>query len=222
MKNLIIILAVISSSLLVSCASIHPGFKGHSVEPGNPIDITVSAENLDYSKRDSFQLIEVTIENNTTEWIRIESIRPRLPDPAESKVSAVLGQDLVDWAEAKQAQAKVDKLNQDIIQASLVGAGVLASTSKNSALSSLGTVATVGGLGWAAATGISGDKRQAEAVMKVPSTHLYAPVAVPAKMFQRRWLLLNKPPNAELTTLVIDVTTVDGKRGMYEIPLSNH
>jgi hypothetical protein len=220
MKNLIITLAIILSSFLISCASVHPGARGHSYEEPNPININVSAENLDYSKGDSFQLIEVTIENTSEEWVRIESIRPRLPNPAESKVSAVLGQDLVDWAEAKQAQAKVDKLNQDIIQASLMGAGVLAATSKNSTVSALGSAAALGGIGWAAVTGITADQRHAQEVIKVPSTHLYAPVSVPAKMFLRRWLLLNKPPNAELTTLVIDVTTVDGKRGVYEIPLS--
>ncbi|WP_413575413.1 hypothetical protein ACLVWU_13885 [Bdellovibrio sp. HCB290] len=218
MKKLII-LAVLSSSFLISCASVHPGGVGHSLQPSDALPVKISSDTIDFNKRDSFQFMEVTIENTSEEWLRIDKIRAKLPDPSESKVSVVLGQDLADWAEAKRAQAQVDHLNNQIIQAALVAGGIVASTSSNSLVSAAGSAATLGGLGWAAVSEIRDDKRNAEAVVRVPSTHLYAPVSVPAKMFLRRWILFNKPAGAKITSLVIDVTTIDGKKGTYEVPM---
>jgi hypothetical protein len=219
MKNLNIIFAIISSSILVSCASVHPGLIGKSVGPADSIGIKPSAQVIDFNKRDNFQMVEVTLENTSDEWIRIDKIRARLPDPSVTKISVVMGQDLVDWAEAKRAQQSLNEYNNKVIQAALVGVGAAASMSGNSTVSAAGGVAVLGGTGWAIKDGVSKDIRSAEEIIRVPSTHLYAPVAIPGKMFQRRWILFNKPPTAFISSLIIDVTTVDGKKGTYEIPL---
>lgn len=52
-----------------------------------------------------------------------------------------------------------------------------------------------------------------------PDQHLYTAFAIPAKMFQRRWLLLNKPVGTLIKDLVVDLETADGERARYGIKL---
>lgn len=218
--NKSITLITLISGLLISCASVHSGKIGSSSNKASTLPAKISAVALESSpKNDNFQLIQVTIENTSEDWLRIEKIRAILPNPADSKVSAVMGQDLVNWAEAQKAQGAVNEYNNSLAQATLMGAGLLASFSGNSAVATAGDVALLGGVGWATTSGIKNDLKTAEGVVKVPENHLYAPVAVPAKMFQRRWILLNKPPTSYFATLVIEVQTVEGLKETYELPL---
>lgn len=203
-----------------SCASTHLG-KAAKPLTDTKFPITVSARTIDDSPEDAFQLIEVTVENNSDDWFRVNQSEVIIENPAESKVSVVVGKDLNTWAQAMQARLKKDEHNKKLLQTGLLTAGAImsATSSKNTAASQIGTVAVIGTTAWVVADVINQSYQQATQSKKVPENHLYESFSVPGKMFLRRWVLLNKPSNKKLTKLVVKFETAENEKGTYEIPL---
>jgi hypothetical protein len=210
---------------LISCASTHPGSMGQSLTPHSKFELPmiVSASTIDRAAEESFQLVEITIENKSGKWLRIHKARVVMDQETSQSMSVVLGQDLKDWADAMKLRLQKDQHNKQMLQAGLMTAGAVAaasgSQSNNSNLASAGVIVLAGSYVWAVSDVISSSLRNAESVDKVPQNHLHQPFSVPGKMFLRKWILFNKPPMSIIRSLVIDFETVEGEKGTYEIKI---
>lgn len=215
MKSRLIILAAVTA-FLFSCASTHPGEQGKSIA-GKKLPLAISAENIDNPNGEAFQLIEVTVENTSDDWLRISDAKAVISNPAESKLSVVMGKDLQSWAEAMEVRLKKDEYNRKLLQVGLMGAGAIASGGKNDTVSAIGAVTLIGTAAWAVSDVIKHSYNLATQSEKAPENHLYRPFSVPGKMFQRRWILFNKPSKTVIKNLVLEFETAEGEKGTYEI-----
>jgi hypothetical protein len=207
--------------LLQACASTHPGNLGTAISGHSNLPLTFSAQNIEEGSNEAMQLAEVTIENTSDSWIKIDKARVIIGDPGESKLSVVLGPDLMDWAQAASIKQKEDQHNKEMAQLGILGAGAIAALAggKGSSISTAGAVAVVGGYSWILADAVNSSIDVAQRGEIIPSNHLYHPASIPPQMHLRRWVLLNLPKGQALKTLVIKIMTISGEEETYAIPL---
>lgn len=209
--------------LMTACASTHPGNIGESISPQAKLPLKISAESIDAKKNESFQLIDLTLENTSDAWLKINRTQVLIGDPAESKLSVVLGSDLKDWAQAVSFKQKQDQHNTEMAQMGLLGVGTAAALMGgyrgDSGLATAGAAVAVGTYGWVLTDAISSSINEAQRSEKIPDNHLYHSASIPSKMFLRRWVLINKPVGQVLNKLVIEFETVEGEKDTYAINL---
>lgn len=223
MKKLIQLSLLLTSAVFTaSCASTHEGNVGQSVGGTTINGMVLSAANIENNKKVPFQLIEVTIENTSDDWLRIHQTQMYVADPAQSKISAVVGPDLKAWAEAKRFQLLKDRHNDEIAQSALLlGGSVLATNSKDgSGAQAAGALMAVGSAAWIVTDAIQYSLAQATQSEKVPENHIFHSATVPGKSFIRRWLLVNRPSGVQLRNVVLLIETVDGKKEYVDIKLT--
>lgn len=208
--------------LLSACATTHPGNTAHTLLSENNPQLKLSAYTVTDINNPAFQLIEVTFENLSESWINIEQANVVIHTPKESGLSVVQGSELSYWAEAMEFQIKKDHHNRAALQTAMLGLGGAAMVSGNSSnsesLALAGAGITAGTTIWAVADTLTYSKRKAESTSMTPDSHLHNPFAVPAKLFLRRWVLLNKPASKKIDKLVLEITA-DGKKGLYEVQM---
>ncbi len=206
--------------VLYGCASVHPGQKADVSNSSLPLK--VSAEVIDRDEDSPFELIQVTLENTSSDWVRIDNAEVELGKD-NREISVVVGQDLSDWANAKAQQEKLDAHNRGAIQllTSTIGAAaaVTGAATNNAGVAIAGTAVMAGSSVWAAADIISSLQADANGVLKTPKHHLYGPVGIPGKMFVRRWVLLNKRPKTLLNKFVFSLKTVESQKASYVVNL---
>ncbi len=204
---------------LSACASVHPGTLARPNEGSAALPLKVSVETIDRDIDSAFELVQVTYENLSNEWVRIAKTEALTGDPAKSHISVVVGKDLVAWAEAMTAKEDLERYNREMLQSGLLVAGAAAavagSASGNDGLAASGTAVMAGTTAWAAVDVISARRKMANSPRHVPDAHLYAETIVPPKLFLRRWLLFNKPAGTRLPWVVFTVETVEGKKSTY-------
>ncbi|MFN7824952.1 MAG: hypothetical protein ACK5P6_06295 [Pseudobdellovibrionaceae bacterium] len=205
--------------LITGCATTHPGTIGTTAAGSASLPLKVSAETVDNDYKSPFHLIEVTFENTSENWVKIHRSEVLLGNPAESKLSVVLGRDLRDWAQAKQLQLLKDEHNRKLLQAGIATAGAVAISSNDQGIANTGAIALVGTSAWAVSDVIRQGYQKAEQSEKVPDNHLYQSFSVPGKMFLRKWILINKPSHILIKKLALEVETVEGEKAYYEIAL---
>jgi len=219
MKKILIIYAI----MICGCASTHQGSKAQKLSGNISQDFVISGSSIDRDLNSSFELIELTFENTSADWLRVHEAKIIIDDTKDAKVSVVVGKDLLSWAEAVEYQNKVNQHNTEIAigttqTAAAVALGVGA-VKKDNTLSNLGAVGYLMTSGYAAAQVISTNRSNAMSSNGTPNSHLYEPFSVPAGLFMRKWLLLNKPAKTYINRLVLELNTVDGKKGYYEIQI---
>ncbi len=216
------ILIPVLMGLLSACATTHPGQEGVPTGKSN-LPIKLSAYSVDDEVGAAFQLVEVTFENTSDDWLRIQRCDVMVGNPAESHLSVVVGRDLHDWSQAVLLQRRQDDYNKNIAQLGLLTVGGVATVagggSNNPALATAGLATMAGATAWSAATAIQSSYDGAERVEQTPENHIYQPFAVPARMFMRRWVLMNKPPHTVLKKFVLEVETVEGVKEKYVVNL---
>lgn len=222
-KRILAILGIIGSMLMISCASTHPGEVGKPLTNQKPLPIIISAKEIDSSKADAFELLEVTIENKSETWFRVKSSKVVIDNPVESGISVVMGSDLKEWGKSMMFRKNQEEHNTKIARGSVAAAGAVAMISgikdDNSNLYNLGATALLASDVWNSTDVINQSIRHAEGVESAPENHLYHPFSIPGKMFTRKWLLLNKPVNQVITKLVVEIESIDNDKETYEIKL---
>lgn len=201
------IIIFLTLNLVTGCASMHPGSEGKILTQEEHLPLKISAANLMNVKNNSFQLIEVTFENLSHQWLRIDQVEVLVGDPSVSHLSVVLGKDLQDWAKAMEFQQLLEQQNSEMVRLSLLAAGTLAivagSRNSSSSLSSVGAVVNSAVITAETVDEVKQSIHQAEQSEKIDSNHLYTPFSIPGRMFMRRWVLLNKPFDQKIDRLVL-------------------
>lgn len=203
----------------LGCATTHPGIQGENVSRTKDIPLIISGRVIGETDNSVYQYVEVTMENPTEDWVRIQKARLVL-DKVADKVGVIVGEDLRAWTEAMRFKKSKEAHNAALAQAGLVALGAaVATTSNNSQTATAGALTALVGTGWALSDGLSTEYNQAVGVNAVPDTHLYAPTNVPAQLFTRRWVLLKKPTNEVVNTIAVEFETVEGQKEIYKINL---
>jgi len=219
MKRLLLAFAVLT---LNACATTHPGKMGASLKNSN-IPLKISAQKVDQKENEAFQLVDVTIENMSDIWLKIHSVRMVINDPSISKVSVVMGRDLKDWALAMEARVRKESYNTNMAMVGLAAVGAAATAyglyDDKPDVAIAGAATLVGAGAWAATNKSKSNLKKATTSDTLPNNHLYQTFSVPAKMFARRWVLLNKPSDQNIDKIIFDVETIEGDKDTYEIAL---
>lgn len=216
------IILMFATLVALGCASTHPGKEAMPLNGQKDLQMKISVLPVEQEVKSSFEMFEITIENLNDDWLRIDKTT-LLTDPAASKVSVVVGDDLKSWAEATTNKKNMDNHNKDMAIVGTAAAGTLlmvaGGVSKSDNVAAAGAVTYLAGVAWAATDTISSARDQSMGVRKVPSSHIYESFAVPGKMFLRKWILVNKPSGLIMNNLVLQFETVSGEKSIYEIKL---
>jgi hypothetical protein len=218
-----IFLMTLLSTLLAACATIHSGKGGHSMADTPKMPIKISGRTIGEPNGDAFQLMEVTIENTSDEWLRISHSEVLIKDPEVSKLSVVVDSDLKSWAAAYQAREEMEKTNRDLLNAGLILGGITATAigynRGDEGIVNAGSFVSSWGYASVAWDALKGTYAKGQGVDHVPESHLYAPMAIPPKMFLRRWVLINKPAKITLGILAIRLENAAGEKESYAISI---
>lgn len=204
MKNLILL---ICSMCLVHCASIHTGPIGQTLSDNKNFPLKISAEEIDGTQHESFQLIYLTLENLSEDWINVENMEVVIAPENQKEVSVVKGKELLDWRLAYAEKKKREQFNGDMAKLALLGIGTAALLGGhgNSNLQSAGAIALLATEGAIAAEEIVDAKHKAERSPKEPENYISNDVTIPGKMYQRKWVVIKKSSNKRIDKLVIKV-----------------
>lgn len=207
------------------CATIHPGVLASHRE-NLPLPLKVSAEASDGSEGSSLGLYTLTFENLNDDWLRVNEFEVLIEPSEATKISVVVGKDLVDWASSLSETQELEGQHKQVALASTAALGALTSILTHNSSSSLGRALHVGGglaLGgavlYAATDTINQSREQANRPNWTPGSHAATPFAVPGRSFLRRWVLLNKPADAKIKTLSFRLKTSEGTTGTYDVAL---
>jgi len=211
-----------ASVLMMACASTHPGKLGRTDSgSASKLPLVISAKLINNSDSEAFELLEVTLENTSDKWLRLNQSEVVITGDMTSQLSVVVGQDLRTWAEAAALREKVDRQNKDVLQTGLIlgGAIAMAGSGKNKSLGDAGALMALGGYSWVVADAVNNSINKAEGIESVPENHLYRPVTIPGKMYLRRWVLINKPSDKKLQSVTLRFKNIEGDEDTYVIPL---
>jgi hypothetical protein len=218
----------ISLGLIVSsgCSSVHPGQIAEASTKNRNIDMKVSAEADGEQENHGYLLVYITFENTSDRWIKISEANVKISPEDADKISVVKGKDMEDWASAMKTTDKLEKHNRNVIQTAILavaGATALGTASRTGTAMAIAndvSVAAVAGTAtYMGVNAIKDSKRGQETTSWVPENHLYQPFSLPAKLFARKWILLNKPASKKINSLKFDVTTAEGESETYEVHL---
>lgn len=182
--------------LLTGCASSTLGpiatYESKSIKP--QLDIS-GRFNTDMCS-DNFAYLNLSIENKSTEWKKLQDLKLIFPYGQRNKFEIVLGEKLASWAVAEEARQGRENHNSQMAKLAAAGLGIGLLGSSNSRSSVAGAAIVSGVVASNEAERISNSKEQAEAGN---SQHiLQGDLLIPPKMDRQYWLLLSAHPDAPL------------------------
>ncbi len=213
------------SFLFLGCASIHSGNmskdeKGQVLKKGG---MSVSGLENNALASTHFLPIDVTVENNTNEWIVITNASVSFgSEEVTSKMLVPVGRDLVTWAEAAQQNAAISAYNTSLLLGAVAAAGAVGTRSGDSGLASASALALAGGGVGLTAVAINDKLGSIEKARVLPDTHLYSGTfAVPPGLHVKRWAVfyvkepLKIPYQKEMT---VNLKTKSGETFSFNVP----
>jgi hypothetical protein len=217
--NKSVALALISL-ITASCASTHPGQMGTFEKGDHAQPLKLSAEVQSKFSDDHYTFVTFTVENVSDDMLRVKSTDLDLLDAGGSS-SVLVGSDLVAWATAEQEEQEKEKHNKKIAQLILLlggaGLGLGGGLSHNNTMEATGLGVMAGASAWSLSSNISDSVTNAKNPKKVPEEHIYAPFAVPAGKFVRKWAVIQHPPKNAIHDMNLTITLEDGSEATYAI-----
>lgn len=207
------------------CASTHPGQIGKQVA-GPQKDLQVSADPIAEYSDSTNVVLDFTLENKGTRWLRIDQVQLEFPNESNVVHNIIVGDDLKIWAESYANKRKRDNYNKDLGIAGLVLTGVtvaiLGNRSSDVGYSSAGlAVASAGGV-WGSQKTVRDRQLKAQTSEVVPENYVLAPMTIPSQGFLRRWVLVNIPDKLIAKNAILILKTIEGDVLRYEIPIHFH
>jgi hypothetical protein len=200
------LLAGVVALACAACASVHPGNLavpvGASADPSDPFRLTrlglvVSGEELTDFSSQYFGAVELTFENRTDRWVRIQRVALDFGGKARNDlVYLPWGNDLLRWHEAASQKLAIDSYNRQVFLGTLALVGAVTEVA-GAVARSPGAVRAGAAVSLGATTALAADEvvsgaRAVERGPLAPEDHLFAGgFAVPPGLFTKRWVLLN-------------------------------
>jgi hypothetical protein len=204
---------------LGGCASIHSGKVAE--DPKNNVRVSAAREGEFSDANHVF--VAFTMENKGKDVLRVVATDLEFDESLAPPVNVLVGNDLVAWAEANEAEQKRRQQNQAVGQLAMIlgGAalGVGGRLANSKALALVGATSMTAGLGWSVATTISHSGATARSPQKVPDTHVYRPFSVPVGLYVRRWAVIQKDPKESVKKVLLKVKFEDGTEQGYALDI---
>jgi hypothetical protein len=206
------------------CATVHSGeyavpldVPGGYHGPTTAGGLLISGREITGVATPSVGAVEVTFENRSRDWIRIEVVRLDFHnDAANQLVTTPADADARNWAQAVAQRDAIELTNRKNALAGVAVAGhVVASMGDHSAVGALGAMVALGALIGLAATAIDEDVQNAERVSFLPQDHLLVvPFAIAPGLFVKKWIAL--------TTVAPQIPCLDSFILSYDIAGGRH
>jgi hypothetical protein len=212
---------------LTGCASIANRYVATPVDeqgralagPRTSSGLVVTGEELKPYASELFGLVEVTFENTSTEWVRIQDLTLNFGSTVDQDVFLPEGEDIDAWYSATSRRNDIRDTNKaTALGAILFASSAVAVAGGASGSSEAAVAGTSVALGTASAAGLDA---QAERIDRAehgdprPGSHLLTvPFSVPPGLFTKKWILINTrrrdAPCAK--TMLIDYVVQGGGR----------
>lgn len=252
MKKILTLLSILI--LYTGCASVHSGNYATQISTKESSNIStisektketnlgliISGELNKHMQSDYIDSINLSFENNTSDWIRIKNVKVYFEDEKLNENAKFLGgRDLLDWYSAIEDRNNVARINSELFWGTVAALGGVMSTFESD------TAAVLGGVG--ALTGatsltikelnsnidsildknynrdINENKDGIEAEVNLfPKSHLfYERFNIPPGLYTRKWLAIHYPLKdmKKPTDIIIEYETIDGKTEKVMLPL---
>jgi hypothetical protein len=192
----------ISIALAAGCAELHSGAYAVPVDAAGRLAPTAGLKSglrisgrqvSDLSSR-YFGAIEVTFENRSSEWVRIQQAGLDFGTPRRNgRVSVTAGEDLQRWQEGTQRRNAIRDANQATALDLLLFGAAVATVAGGRSAAGAGAAAVCAGAALALGTRELQDRAAgAETVALYPANHLLSlPFSVPPGLAIKRWVVLN-------------------------------
>ena len=221
-----ILILVILSSLIFSCASYQSGSYADIVSGEHPDDTPITGYIDKTYTTNYYTLLQFTFGNGSPDWKRVKTVSLDFgSEELNKKVKVTLGKDLEFWAESIKHKITVDQFNTQVFLGSIAAAGTMVAISgtQNGSSSNLkaGALTYTTSLSIDAANDFSNIKDNVERANILPSGHLYKPFAIPAGLITKRWLLLEIEEEKMPHEIYISVTWKNEKQARYKIQVAN-
>jgi hypothetical protein len=207
---------VVGISLLAGCASVPNREPAVPIDArGNPAPATtmgsglrVSGEELRDLSSAYFGVLEVTFENPTAEWVRVDRVTLDFGSPAKNSAIVIpAGKDLEAFVASTEQRNAVRRINrQTAFALTALGGALVAGLSPTPGPSIAGGTVAVTSLSALAIDSHAESVDTAEHVARLPASHLLAgALTVPPGLFVKRWLVLQSK-QASMTECIGSVT----------------
>jgi hypothetical protein len=221
-----IVFLLSSAALAVGCASIRTGAYATPVDAsGHRLGSSATTSGLMISGREVtdlsspyFGLVELTFENTSSEWVRIQRMNLDFGTPAKNQLVLVpWGTDITSWRDAAYQRRAIREANTEAALSLIAigGAVVSAAAPRNSPARALGGLATVGSLTALVAKDYQDRVNALEGAATFPESHVLSlPFGVPPGLFSKKWILLNTRPRADVgcvRSMLLDYQTENGQ-----------
>ena len=166
-----------------------------------PSGLIISGEELDAYASDLFGLVEVTFENTSTEWLRVEQLELDFGSELNPMVHLPEGADLEAWYAATLQRNSIRNTNYATALAALFLVGeavaVAGALSDEREVQVAGTALALGAASVAVIDEHVERVQRPGRVRPITQNHLLAaPFAVPPGLFTKKWVLLNTRADA--------------------------
>jgi hypothetical protein len=187
--------------LLSACASIHNGnyaevvgetkAKGTDARPSKN-GILVSGKEIDSLSSKYVTAIDFTFENSTSDWMEVKKVDVSFGNPTLDKtINFPVGNSLVAWADSAKQLEAISAHNTAMILGAITAMGTVATSSRNSNTSQLGSAVALGGAMAITADSVSKTKNNLELSKIVPTSHLFSEgFVIPPGMHTKKWVTL--------------------------------
>jgi hypothetical protein len=200
--KIIFILLVFLSSFSISCASISNSNLAHQYSSDGKLlkndktklGLKITAEEDSEMSSKYFGLIDMTFENDTEKWIRINNVSLDFGSEEINKaVKIVSGQDIIAWKDAMQKLKEINDYNKSLVLGTIAVLGATsAMTSSNQNVKAIGAFSGIGALTALTVDEYNKNLSRIENTKIFPQNHLMAEdLNIPPGLFAKKWILLN-------------------------------
>jgi len=196
--------SVVGVALLGGCAQVHSGPYGVPVGPSNQptgsrtteAGLRISADELTRWSSPQFGMIEVTFENDGSEWAEIRDVRIALPPEQVPGTTVLTSQRIASFREAARRRADIEQHNVALGLGILTLSGLVVAETSDGPAAAVGAVGATAGLTGLVAMDETASADRASHVEPYPESHLLGgPFSVGPGLFAKKWIVLETNPN---------------------------
>ena len=152
--------------------------------------VSASIAQNDKLTNERIQMHQVSIKNNTNEWIEFDGAT--FED--NSKVTVLVGDKISSWVEACTLENEVSQHNMNLLLGAIGVAGAaVAGSSRHQGTATTGAVIALGSLTALGVRDYQNSKHKIEFQEAFPEKHIFRPFTLPPKKVIQRWILVENP-----------------------------
>jgi hypothetical protein len=180
--------------------------------------LRVSGEELSALASPYFGALEITFENQSSNWVHVQGVHLDFGGEAHNRTVLIpWGEDIRSWYESTLQRNEIREANRELALGAVELTGLLAAGFAKDGLRKAGGLVAAGALGTAVADAAVGAAQSAENVHIFPDNHLLAgPFGVPPALFAKRWIVLNTQDAAKASCIDRVLITYEFPDRRYE------